>query len=669
MNAGLKLHGLGPKRLAALRREGITDLFSLLDCLPRSYLFAQESQKIADALPGEACIEGTVQTQPSIQYYGGRSIIRMKVADNSGTMRVFWFNQPWMVKQLNKGERVVLHGLVQDKDKTGKSLLNPKIITNKGIIPQYKPLPGLPGKVFANLIDQALQLVDEQAAEAFPNDYLQQNDLIGKKTAWIYAHRPQNKDQIHKAQRRIGFENLLMYQLAIRSVGAIQEKGPRLDGSVFEPNAFWESLPFAPTSAQALVLNQIHQDMSGSPQAMRRLIQGDVGSGKTAVAFGAAMFAIKSGYQCALMAPTELLARQHLRTAAGILSRFGIRCGLLLGGMKAAERRDALQHIRDGTWQFVIGTHALISKTVAYHHLGLVITDEQHRFGVKQRQRLADKADSFVPHILALSATPIPRSLALVLYGDLNVSIIDELPPGRQEVKTRIVPQEKRASLYDYIKRKAKAGEQSYLVCPLVQDSDAGESDKQSATTLYNQLRNGALRDVPMALTYGSQPEEEKQDALERFYQNKAAVLVSTTVIEVGMDVPNATTMVIEDADMFGLAQLHQLRGRVGRGSQESWCFLLGESNERLQTLVLTNDGFEIAQKDLELRGPGEFLGTRQHGKVMNVYGISNMKLVEETSHVVKQLVEDNANERLLAQLSRIAKRKYAQQFNDTGIH
>lgn len=668
MSAGLNLRGLGPKRKAALQQVGITDLASLLDCLPRDYLFADNAQAIAEVQPGPACIEGVVQTAPSIQYYGGRSIVRARIADATGVMRVFWFNQPWMAKQLKQGDHVVLHGMVQEKDKTGRSLLNPKIIRDKGIIPQYKPLPGLPGKVFASLIDQALALVDERAAETLPDAFLKVNNLCGKRTAWHYAHRPQSKEQIITAQRRLGFENLLMYQLAIKSMSSSQEAGPQMNSSVFSTEAFWQQMPFAPTGAQAATLKQIYQDMS-SPKPMRRLVQGDVGSGKTAVAFGAAVFAIKAGYQCSLMAPTELLARQHAANAERTLSKYGIQCGLLLGGMKAAERREALENVKSGAWQFVIGTHALISKTVAYHNLGLVITDEQHRFGVKQRQRLADKAEDYVPHILALSATPIPRSLALVLYGDLEVSIMDELPPGRQEIKTRIVPQNKRADLYAYIRDKAKAGEQSYLVCPLVENSEGEEQDKQSATALYQQLQKSALSGIPMALTYGSQPEEEKQDALSRFYQNLASVLVSTTVIEVGMDVPNATTMVIEDADMFGLAQLHQLRGRVGRGSKESWCFLLGEPNERLQTLTQTNDGFEIAQKDLDLRGPGELLGTRQHGKLLNVYGISNIKLVEETSRVVKDLSENPQKAGLYTRLMKMANDRYANQLKDTGMH
>jgi ATP-dependent DNA helicase RecG len=337
--------------------------------------------------------------------------------------------------------------------------------------------------------------------------------------------------------------------------------------------------------------------------------------------------------------------------------------------MKAAQRRDALAAIADGSWQLVIGTHALNSSNVAYHKLGLVITDEQHRFGVRQRQKLTEQAENIVPHILALSATPIPRSLALVLYGDLQVSIMGELPPGRMPVKTRIVPADKRDDLYNYIKKKARLGEQSYLVCPLVEDNGEVENEKQSVTSLYRQLGAGPLKDIGIALTYGNQDQTEKDRALADFYSGKAAVLVSTTVIEVGMDVPNATTMVIEDAEMFGLAQLHQLRGRVGRGKKESWCFLVGEANERLTTMIQTNDGFIIAQKDLELRGPGEFLGTRQHGKMLNLYGVSDIKLIEETSRCLDEMKTGAERKEVYQYLAALAERRYGQRLSEASLN
>ena len=348
----------------------------------------------------------------------------------------------------------------------------------------------------------------------------------------------------------------------------------------------------------------------------------------------------QAGYQCALMAPTEILARQHLESARKILEPLGISCGLLLGGMKAKERREALESIASGQWQAVIGTHALISEGVEYKNLGLVVTDEQHRFGVRQRRLLSKKAaeNEAAPNELVMSATPIPRTLALVLYGDLDLSVVDELPPGRTPVKTRLVPEEKRDGLYDFIRREAAQGRQTYIVCPLVEESE--QIDARSAQETYAELCTGPLSDLRLGLTFGEQDAAEKDETIRRFAQGELDVLVSTTVIEVGVNVPNATVMVIENADRFGLSQLHQLRGRVGRGAEESWCFLMAAPNERLKTLCETGDGFRIAQKDLELRGPGDFLGTRQHGDTL-IPGMAlgaDVQMLEETSNCLKWL-------------------------------
>ena len=344
---------------------------------------------------------------------------------------------------------------------------------------------------------------------------------------------------------------------------------------------------------------------------MARMVQGDVGCGKTLIAFCALYLCVRCGMQGALMAPTEILAGQHMQSAIQTLAPLGVTCGLLTGKMTAAERRRAHEAIESGEWQVVIGTHALISEDVNFQRLGLVITDEQHRFGVRQRTMLEGKGGS--PHVMVMSATPIPRSLSLVLYGDLDLSTVDELPPGRTPVRTRIVPEEKRQGLYDFIRAQAAQGRQAYVVCPLVGEDDVPDAEQRSASQELQELTR-ALAPLRVGMVHGRMKKAEKEDTLALFYAGQLDVLVATTVIEVGVNVPNATVMVIEGADRFGLAQLHQLRGRVGRGAQESWCFLMAEPNERLRTLVSTNDGFAIAQKDLELRGAGEFFGTRQHG-------------------------------------------------------
>jgi len=394
-------------------------------------------------------------------------------------------------------------------------------------------------------------------------------------------------------------------------------------------DTYWDSLPFAPTVAQRRTLSEIAFDMAGD-KAMARMVQGDVGCGKTAIAMGAILLCVKSGYQAAMMAPTEILARQHFESAKPYFEGLGISCGLLVGGLPAKERRQALESLQSGVWRVVIGTHALISKGVAYENLGLCITDEQHRFGVSQRTALINKGKReesdarLYPHLLVMSATPIPRTLALVMFGDLDISIVDELPPGRLPVTTRIVPEEKRADMYGFLRKELKAGKRAYIVCPLIEESEAGEALK-AVEAHCAELRQGALKGFAVGLTHGRQSQAEKEIVIGGFAKGDIQVLVATTVIEVGVNVPSATVMVIEDADQYGLAQLHQLRGRVGRGDMKSWCFLLAKENERLRALVQTNDGFEIARKDLELRGPGEILGTAQHGEGD---GMGNMKVV-----------------------------------------
>ena len=399
----------------------------------------------------------------------------------------------------------------------------------------------------------------------------------------------------------------------------------------------------SPHWRQRRVLEEIAADLE-KDTAMSRLVQGDVGSGKTALAFGAMYLAWKSGFQSAMMAPTEILARQHYEAAKRILEPQGMVCRLLTGSTRAKERREILSRLADGSCSAVFGTHALISEGVEYHSPGLVITDEQHRFGVRQRSRLQEKGageDSRVPHVLVMSATPIPRTLALILYGDLDLSLVDEMPPGRKAVKTRLVPPEKREGMYSFLRSQVKAGRQAYVVCPLVEDSENADQLK-SAKSVYEELTARELADLRVGLTWGGQKSEEKAAVLESFASGTLDVLVATTVIEVGVNVPNATVMVIENAERYGLSQLHQLRGRVGRGNEESWCFLLSGASGKLRVLCQTNDGFEIAKKDLELRGPGDLMGIRQSGEPQNGMIIGgDVKMLDEVSTAVSLLRRD----------------------------
>ena len=636
------LRGVGKTRLESLRAAGILSLRDLLFFLPTGYKDTTVLTTIGELLPGQAAaVMGAIKGKPRLSRFRGLNSVTASLWDETGHISVIWYNQPWMEKNLSGQEQVLLYGRMEER-KGKRQMVNPSLEEEPGIVPIYRPLEGLPGKIMRALVETALAQVEDTCPETLPNSLRLRWGLCEKNYAIRQAHFPQSREALSSARRRLSFEQLLFYQTALGLLRSRKEQGVSFPVSPSEMETFWQSLPFAPTGAQCRVLSEIVADLV-SPHPMARLVQGDVGSGKTALAFGALFLTVRHGYQGALMAPTEILARQHLKSAKAMLEPLGITCGLLLGGMKAAERREALAAIRDGIWQVVIGTHALISEGVEYRNLALVVTDEQHRFGVRQRTALAQKGTygegELPPNVLVMSATPIPRTLALILYGDLDLSVVDELPPGRTPVTTRIVPEEKREAMYGFIKSEAAKGRQAYIVCPLVEESEA-LNDVKAAQSHYAELVSGPLKGLRVGLTYGKQPAQEKTEVLDAFAAGEMQVLVATTVIEVGVNVPNATIMVIEDAERFGLSQLHQLRGRVGRGSEQSWCFLLAEPNERLKTLTATNDGFEIARKDLQLRGPGEFFGTRQHGAPL-LPGLSmdgDVKLLDETQKCLREL-------------------------------
>jgi ATP-dependent DNA helicase RecG len=636
------LRGVGKTRLESLRAAGIISLRDLLFFLPIGYKDTTIVTPICELTPGQtAAVMGSIKGKPRLSRFKGLTSVTASLWDETGHINCIWYNQPWMEKNLSGREQVLLYGRMEER-KGKRQLLNPSLEEEPGIIPIYRPLDGLPGKIMRGLVETALTQVEDTCPETLPNSLRLRYGLCEKNYAIRQAHFPDSRESLEAARRRLSFEQMLLYQAALGLLRERKEQGIFFPVDMTELDSFWESMPFEPTMAQRRVLNEITADLS-SAHPMARLVQGDVGSGKTALAFGALYLAVRHGFQGALMAPTEILARQHLKSAKAMLGPLGITCGLLMGGMKAAERREAIQAIREGIWQVVIGTHALISEGVEYHNLGLVVTDEQHRFGVRQRTALARKgtvgAGELSPNVLVMSATPIPRTLALILYGDLDLSVVDELPPGRTPVTTRIVAEDKREAMYGFIKNEVAKGRQAYIVCPLVEESEA-LADVKAAQTQYAALVAGPLKGLRVGLTYGKQPPNEKAEVLDAFAAGDLHVLVATTVIEVGVNVPNATIMVIEDAQRYGLSQLHQLRGRVGRGSEQSWCFLLSEPNERLKMLTATNDGFEIAKKDLQLRGPGEFFGTRQHGAPL-LPGLSidgDVKLLDETQKCLREL-------------------------------
>ena len=635
-----ELKGIGKARLETLKTAGIRTLTDLLLTLPVRYQDTSTVTPLAEAAPGmELCVSGYPKAAPRLSRFRGLTSVTLRLCDETGGLPIVWFNQPWLQTQIKPDALLTLYGRV-DRDKQGRvRMVSPVIVRERGILPVYRALPGIPPKAMRDMMRQALTQLEDCCPETLPDILRIKYRLCERNFALRQAHFPETKENLAIALRRVSFEGMLLYQAAAASLRGERAKGIVINVPEKGVDAYWAALPFPPTGAQKRVLSEIAADLA-APSAMGRMIQGDVGCGKTALAFGAMALTARAGYQCALMAPTEILARQHLESAKKMLEPLGISCGLLLGGMKAKERREALESIASGQWQAVIGTHALISEGVAYKNLGLVVTDEQHRFGVRQRRLLSKKAaeSDNSPNELVMSATPIPRTLALVLYGDLDLSVVDELPPGRTPVKTRLVPEEKREGLYDFIKKEAAKGRQTYIVCPLVEESE--QIDARSAQETYAELCTGPLSDLRLGLTFGEQDAAEKEETIRRFAQGELDVLVSTTVIEVGVNVPSATVMVIENADRFGLSQLHQLRGRVGRGAEESWCFLMAAPNERLKTLCETGDGFKIAQKDLELRGPGDFLGTRQHGDTL-IPGMAlgaDVQMLEETSNCLKWL-------------------------------
>ena len=456
-----------------------------------------------------------------------------------------------------------------------------------------------------------------------------------------------------------------MYQVGLWLMRGAKREGVAIDAPDALGDEYWQTLPFAPTNAQRRVLSEVLSDLR-APFPMARLIQGDVGCGKTAIAFGAMYAAVKRGWQCALMAPTEILAAQHYETARKLLEPLGVTCGLLTGSLTPKNRRLAHEAVASGAWRVVIGTHALITESVQYENLGLVVTDEQHRFGVRQRTLLSGKGDS--PNVLVMSATPIPRTLSLILYGDLDISIVDELPPGRTPVKTNIVPEAKRQAMYGFLREEVKKGRQIYVVCPLIEESEA--MDAAPAEVIYENLRTRDLPDLRVALVHGRLKPADKDAILSDFHAGKIDVLVSTTVIEVGVNVPNASVMVIENAERFGLAQLHQLRGRVGRGAAVSYCFLMAEPNERLRLMTKTNDGFEIARKDMELRGPGEILSQRQSGVMALGAGalMSDTALLKETHDAARELLTAPDSDEARAVIE-LAQRTLGERLKDVAMN
>lgn len=613
------LKGVGPKTAERFEKLGILTLSDLLCHYPRRYLDFSKPYSIAEAPADTECVvKAEVFAKPGGRILpGGRRMERITAGDDVSSLEITWFNNPYAAQKLELGQEYYFQGIV-----TGgmlrRQMVNPQVRTDVQVKSSpfeavYPQTEGLTSSAIAKCVRQLLPHA-ELLPDPLPSEMLKKYRLLSKADAVRAIHCPATEEEAFAARRRLIYEELLVLQLGI---GRMKNHGAASTGAPMkkaDPSPFWESLPFSPTGAQRRAVEEILTDMSGET-SMNRLLQGDVGSGKTLVAAAAIWACIRAGYQAALLAPTEILASQHAENLNRLLSPFGMRVALLTGGMKAAARRTTLAAIRDDEADLIVGTHAILSEGVEFARLGLAVVDEQHRFGVRQRGLLAEKAAN--PHLLVMSATPIPRTLGLLMYGDLDISILDELPPGRKPVKTRCITGKKRADLYGFLDREIDSGRQAYIVCPAIED--AGGSGLNAVKSYYEDIAKAYLPDRRVGLMHGKLKPKEKAEVMDDFKSGRLDALVSTTVIEVGVDVPNATVMVIENAERYGLSALHQLRGRVGRGAAESWCFLVSDNasesvQKRLKFLCSTSDGFAVAQYDLETRGPGDFFGSRQHG-------------------------------------------------------
>ncbi len=640
------LKGVGEKRAGLLNKLGIFTIEQLFEYYPRDYRDFSQEMLVSDCESGEnACIKATlISNVKEHMVRRGMTLYKCDFTDGKTVIHATLFNQKFLAKSLKIYEDYILFGKIE-KRLSFAEMNSPQILPakdNAGIHPIYRATEKLSSAAIEKLVRTALEQHGE-FAETLPQEIRQKYDLIDLTAAMRNIHFPNSFELLAAARKRLIFEELLTLQLGLLKLKSKKRRESHIRIINDFTQEFLHLLPFSPTGAQLRAVKDCVADMQGK-YPMNRLLQGDVGSGKTAVAAGVIYTAVKNGFQCALMAPTEILANQHYETLSNLLGGAGIKTELLTGSTPAAEKRRIKAALACGEAQFAIGTHALIQKDVDFKNLGLVITDEQHRFGVNQRASLAEKGSEV--HTLVMSATPIPRTLALMIYGDLDISILDELPPGRQKIRTDVVDSRYHKRLYEFVKKQIAAGQQAYIVCPLV---EAGESDLLPAEEYAEQLANGAFKGINLGVLHGKMNSKSKERVMAGFVSGHIKILVATTVVEVGVDVPNASVMIIENAERFGLSQLHQLRGRVGRGKVQSYCVLVSDSEsetarERLQIMKKYSDGFKIADEDLKQRGPGDFFGNRQHGlpelKIADM--LSNTEILAECRRCADDILKED---------------------------
>lgn len=644
--------GVGEARARILSRLGIYQVADMVNYFPRDYEDRTVLKKIAELTDGEECmvrarvISGITETRPRRNL----TISKAVVSDQTSVLNLTWFNQKYTAQKLRTGSeyyffgRIKRNGMLLEMHNPVVENIDTQRKATGRILPVYPLTKGLTQNSIRNIAENALDITRGKFAEILPKDLRKKYKLSEVNFSYEQIHFPGSFSDMEAARRRLVFEELLLLQLSLIHLKgeSVRENGIEFKPVSMEP--LLDKLPFKLTDAQQRVFSEIEKDMESSAR-MNRLVQGDVGSGKTIVAVMALYKAVKNGFQGAFMAPTEILAEQHYKSVVSYFDGLDVSVRLLTGSMKKREKDEVKELIKEGRADIVIGTHAILEEDTVFFNLGLVITDEQHRFGVRQRARLSAKGEN--PDLLVMTATPIPRTLSLVLYGDLDVSVIDELPPNRKPVKTYAVTDAMRERVYNFIRKNVNEGRQAYIVCPLVEDSE--QIDAESAEGLAERIRDNELAGLRVGLIHGKMKASDKEEVMRSFVERELDVLVSTTVIEVGVNVPNANIMVIENAERFGLAQLHQLRGRVGRGEHQSYCILFNQSKskisrERMAIMVSTNDGFVISEKDLELRGPGDVFGIRQHGlpefKIANLY--RDMDILKDVQRAVKEITDNN---------------------------
>ncbi len=635
------LKGVGEKRAKLFKKLDIETVGDLLTHYPRDYADFTAPQPISELEPEEAAVFSGIVIKKLKPYISSRySIYKVIISDNTDNMLLTFFNSQYTFEKLEQGQEYIFHGKIKGTI-LAKECQSPIFISadEKNLLtPKYNLTAGLTANIVSNCVKNALKNCETE--DLLPDNIREKFDLWDYKDSLQGIHFPENYDELLCSRRRLAFEELLTLQLGLKLLKGKNRSTTSIVMEKTDISDFFAALPFTPTNAQLRAVNECISDMQ-SEIPMNRLLQGDVGSGKTLVAAAICCFAAKNGYQSALMAPTEILAKQHYNTLKNFLEPMGINVVLLTGSSRKAA---VYKELAEGTADVAVGTQALIQEKVKFRDLGLVITDEQHRFGVEQRAILSAKG--MKPHTLVMSATPIPRTLALIIYGDLEISVLDEMPKGRIPIKTYGVDTGYRERIYNFIRKYINNGFQAYIVCPLIEE---GISEKASAVKYFEKLKNEYFSDIPIGLLHGKMKQKEKDEVMGQFKENEIKLLVSTTVIEVGVDVPNAVIMVIENAEQFGLSQLHQLRGRVGRGTEQSHCILITDSRSeytkaRINTMVRTSDGFEIANEDLRLRGPGDFFGSKQHGlpelKIADMS--SDVEILQETKILSEEILEDD---------------------------